>query len=110
MNPASNRAPSIERDLRLLVRPAAAGHRLPPPEAFALSDCPDSATLMEAAAGSRDWGPGRVVSYSRKVFPPLTQLCRDVCHYCTFAHPPRQGERAYLSRDEVVAIARAGAA
>jgi len=65
---------------------------------------------MAAAADLRDAGHGTVVSYSRKVFIPLTQLCRDVCHYCTFAHPPRPGERAYLSRDQVLAIARAGAA
>ncbi|MGI9423247.1 MAG: 5-amino-6-(D-ribitylamino)uracil--L-tyrosine 4-hydroxyphenyl transferase CofH, partial [Hyphomicrobiaceae bacterium] len=49
-------------------------------------------------------------TYSRKVFIPLTKLCRDVCHYCTFAHPPRKGERAYLTPDEVIAIARAGQA
>jgi len=51
-----------------------------------------------------------LVTYSRKVFIPLTKLCRDVCHYCTFAHPPRRGERCYLTLDEVLAIARAGAA
>jgi FO synthase len=50
-----------------------------------------------------------VVTYSPKVFIPLTKLCRDVCHYCTFAHPPRRGERAYMTADEVLAIARAGA-
>jgi FO synthase len=50
------------------------------------------------------------VSYSRKVFIPLTYLCRDVCHYCTFAKRPRAGHPAYLSSDEVLAIARAGAA
>src|SRR5207237_7867766 len=44
-----------------------------------------------------------------KVFIPLTQLCRDVCHYCTFAHPPRRGEAAYLDKEQVLAIARAGA-
>jgi len=55
-------------------------------------------------------GHGRVVSYSRKVFIPLTKLCRDVCHYCTFAERPRKGRRAFLTRDEVLAIARAGAA
>ncbi len=55
-------------------------------------------------------GHGRVLSYSRKVFIPLTKLCRDVCHYCTFAEPPRRGRRAYLSPDEVLEIARAGAA
>ena len=50
------------------------------------------------------------MSYSRKVFIPLTKLCRDVCHYCTFAERPRAGHAAYLSPDEVLAIARAGAA
>src|SRR3569833_399985 len=56
----------------------------------------------------RDDAFGNVVSYSRKVFIPLTKLCRDVCHYCTFAQPPREGEPAFLSLDEVLAIARAG--
>jgi FO synthase len=50
-----------------------------------------------------------LITYSPKVFIPLTKLCRDVCHYCTFAHPPRRGERAYMSGDEVLAVARAGA-
>ena len=50
-----------------------------------------------------------LVTYSPKVFIPLTKLCRDVCHYCTFAHPPRRGERAYMSADEVLGVARAGA-
>jgi len=49
-----------------------------------------------------------LVTYSPKVFVPLTKLCRDVCHYCTFARPPRRGERAYLSTDEVLGVARAG--
>ncbi len=53
---------------------------------------------------------GPLVTYSPKVFIPLTTLCRDVCGYCTFARPPRRGERAYLPVDEVLAIARAGAA
>ena len=52
----------------------------------------------------------RLVTYSPKVFIPLTKLCRDVCHYCTFARPPRRGERAYMSADEVLEVARAGAA
>jgi FO synthase len=51
----------------------------------------------------------RIVTYSPKVFIPLTKLCRDVCHYCTFARPPRKGQRAYMSVDEVLAVARAGA-
>jgi len=62
-----------------------------------------------AAARERRRGDG-LVTYSPKVFVPLTTLCRDVCGYCTFARPPRRGERAYLTEDEVLAIARAGAA
>src|SRR6187402_3515339 len=64
--------------------------------------------LLAAARGRRR-GDG-LVTFSPKVFIPLTTLCRDVCGYCTFARPPRRGERAYLREDEVLAIARAGAA
>jgi FO synthase len=64
----------------------------------------------ELLAEARRLRPERLVTYSPKVFIPLTKLCRDVCHYCTFAHPPRRGERAYMSIDEVLAVARAGAA
>ncbi|MFM9886057.1 MAG: 5-amino-6-(D-ribitylamino)uracil--L-tyrosine 4-hydroxyphenyl transferase CofH [Burkholderiales bacterium] len=64
--------------------------------------------LAGEAARLRDSGHGELVSYSRKVFIPLTHLCRDVCHYCTFAETPRDGKRAYLTPDEVLAIARAG--
>jgi len=66
--------------------------------------------LCDEARALRDEGHGRLVTYSPKVFIPLTKLCRDVCHYCTFAQPPRRGERAFLSVDEVLEIARAGAA
>jgi len=62
-----------------------------------------------AAARARRKGDG-LVTYSPKVFVPLTTLCRDVCGYCTFARPPRRGERAYMSEADVLAIARAGAA
>src|SRR4029434_2929114 len=68
------------------------------------------AELMAEAAASRDSAHGRLISYSRKVFIPLTKLCRDVCHYCTFAQVPRAGKPVYLLPDEVLAIARAGAA
>src|SRR5260370_191753 len=85
------------------------GARLSADDALALAEARDPAALMPAAAALRDRGHGGLVSYSRKVFIPLTQLCRDVCHYCTFAHPPRRGEPAYLDADQVLAIARAGA-
>ena len=64
---------------------------------------------MAAAAGLRDQLFGPRISYSRKVFIPLTKLCRDNCGYCTFAHGPRPGERAYLTPEEVLEVARAGA-
>ncbi len=66
--------------------------------------------LMRDAARLRDGKHGGIVSYSRKVFIPLTRLCRDVCGYCTFAHAPRPGVRGYLTADEVLDIARAGQA
>src|SRR5215470_12578035 len=78
-------------------------------EALALVDC-QLEPLMRAAARRRDAAHGPIISYSRKVFIPLTRLCRDVCHYCTFAHPPRRNQPAYLSLDEVLAIACAGQA
>ena len=69
----------------------------------------DLPALTARASALRDAGFGRAVSYSRKVFIPLTKLCRDVCHYCTFARPPRPGERAYMTLDEVLDVARQGA-
>jgi FO synthase len=68
-----------------------------------------SARLDDLMAEARRLRRAPVVTYSPKVFVPLTTLCRDVCGYCTFARPPRRGERAYLTEDEVLAIARAGA-
>ena len=68
----------------------------------------DQAALLRAAAGVRDLGHGRIVTYSRKVFIPLTHLCRDVCHYCTFARPPRRGEAAFMTPEQVLEIAQAG--
>ena len=71
------------------------GRNLTREEALSLVDCELDA-LLRVAARRRDAAHGSIVSYSRKVFIPLTKLCRDVCHYCTFAHPPRKNERAYL--------------
>lgn len=53
---------------------------------------------------------GPRMTYSRKVFIPLTKLCRDVCHYCTFATTPGRIDKAYLAAEDVLAIARAGVA
>jgi FO synthase len=75
-------------------------------EPRALVDVPTEELCAEARRLRR----GTRVTYSPKVFIPLTKLCRDVCHYCTFAQPPRRGKRAYMSEEEVLAVARAGAA
>ncbi len=100
----------MDNSTRITIEEALAG-RLPSEDAaLALAGETDLAALVDAAATLRDRGHRNVISYSRKVFIPLTQLCRDVCHYCTFAKPPRPGQRAYLSPEEVLEIARAGAA
>lgn len=78
-------------------------------EAFELSRVDDTAALAGLAAELRDQGFANIVTYSRKVFIPLTHLCRDVCHYCTFAQVPRKVQAPYLSIDEVLETARHGA-
>jgi FO synthase len=77
------------------------------PDLLAESATPE---LLAEARRLRDGHHGPRISYSRKVFIPLTRLCRDVCSYCTFARRPRAGTRPYLTPDEVLTIARAGEA
>ena len=64
--------------------------------------------LLETAAAVRDRSKGRFVSYSKKVFIPLTHLCRDYCGYCTFRSDPQAGVPAYMLPEEVLAVAEAG--
>ncbi|HEX5078049.1 MAG TPA: 5-amino-6-(D-ribitylamino)uracil--L-tyrosine 4-hydroxyphenyl transferase CofH, partial [Geminicoccaceae bacterium] len=91
-----------------LIAEAAAGAPLDDAQAHALPHA-ELEALLAAARARRDLAHP-VISYSPKVFIPLTQLCRDVCRYCTFAQAPRQLKAPYLSVGEAVAIARAGAA
>lgn len=86
-------------------------HPSPDPELAVryLSGEIDDAPLFEHATALRDEGRGRIITYSRKVFIPLTTLCNDRCTYCTFAKPPGAGG-VYLEPDEVLGIASAGAA
>jgi FO synthase len=77
-------------------------------EALASARGDDLERLMAVASHLRELGHGTTVTYSRKVFLPLTMLCRDHCHYCTFAKPPAKLDRPYLTPEEVVAIAEAG--
>jgi len=97
-------------DTAALLRTIEAGRRPTAEEARGLAAETDLAPLLHAATRLRDETYPGTISYSRKVFIPLTKLCQDVCHYCTFARPPKRGEHAYLSREEVLEIARAGAA
>jgi FO synthase len=94
---------------RALAR-AEAGKSLSVDEAASLlrSRGEDLGRLMAVAARLRDLGHGRTVTYSRKVFVPLTMLCRDHCHYCTFAKPPARLDAPFLTPEQVVAIAEAG--
>jgi len=96
-------------DIEAIIARAAAGAMLGEAEALALCRHGDLDVLLAAARCRRDLAHGAVVTYSPKVFIPLTMLCRDVCRYCTFARSPRAGEAAYLSVDEAIAIAEAGA-
>lgn len=66
------------------------------------------AELLAAARELRDAGHGRIVTYSPKVFLPVTRLCRDVCTYCTFAKTPGQVSSPYMSVGEVLALVREG--
>jgi FO synthase len=102
--------------IRRAVRRARDGVALDPTEAAVLMAARDERLedLLAAAARVRDAGlaaagrPG-VVTYSRKVFVPLTRLCRDRCHYCTFATTPGRLAAPFLERSEVLDIARRGA-
>ncbi|MGH8598979.1 MAG: 7,8-didemethyl-8-hydroxy-5-deazariboflavin synthase CofG, partial [Gammaproteobacteria bacterium] len=79
-------------------------------DALNLAEFSDLEALTAVAAVLRDQGFGNVVTYSRKVFIPLTHLCRDVCHYCTFAQAPKRVGQPYLSLDEVLEVAHHGRA
>ena len=88
---------------------AASGDRLEEDRALALAGLEDTSALMAAARGLRDRRSGDVVTYSPKIFIPLTELCRDVCRYCTFAKTPGNVRAPFLSVDEAIDIARRGA-
>jgi FO synthase len=95
--------------LRRIIEAAAAGDAPAAAEALQLEHA-QPAQLLAASEQLTLAGHGRIVTYSRKVFIPLTQLCRDVCHYCTFAKAPRALAAPYMSLGEVLGVARAGAA
>ena len=79
-------------------------------QALALASNADTAALMSVASQLRDQQFRNVVTYSRKVFIPLTQLCRDVCHYCTFAQVPKNIESPYMTVEQVLNSVREASA
>src|ERR1041385_4215854 len=81
----------------------AEGHGLSREDALFLLQHADGDALLETAGALRDRVKGRVVSYSKKVFIPLTHLCRDYCGYCTFRSDPVASRAAYMTPDEVLA-------
>jgi FO synthase len=95
---------------RRALKRATDGKSLSLDEATALMEARGDALdeLLALSSSLRDRGHGRTITYSRKVFIPLTMLCRDVCHYCTFAKPPAKLGSPFLTPEEVVAIADAG--
>jgi FO synthase len=79
-------------------------------DVLALADTSNLQSLCGLARDLRDRGHGGTITYSRKVFIPLTRLCRDFCHYCTFATRPKHLTAPYMTADEAVSLARQGQA
>ena len=93
-----------------LLRQVGEGHRVGSEDVAELARQTNLARLIALAGELRDAGHGHLVSYSKKVFLPLTHLCRDVCHYCVFAQPPKAGEAAFMSRARLLEQAQAASA
>ncbi len=103
MPPSEDKWPALKAKL--------AGGDLPDrSEALSLAAVSDTVELTNLAGALRDKGHGNIITYSRKVFIPLTKLCRDVCHYCTFAQTPKKIDQAFMPVEEVLALCREGAA
>jgi 7,8-didemethyl-8-hydroxy-5-deazariboflavin synthase CofG subunit len=98
--------------IRPILERALAGARLSAEDAVALVECPDAqlAEMLGAAAAMRDRGKGRDVSYSRKVFLPVTNLCRDRCTYCTFRKDPGDPGAWTMMPGEIAEWSRRGGA
>src|SRR5208282_3091059 len=102
--------PRARVPIRDILDRALAGARLSDADAIALIECPDSDldAMLSAAAELRDRGKGRDVTYSRKVFLPITNLCRDRCTYCTFRKDPGDPGAWTMMPDEIVEWSRRG--
>lgn len=121
LEPATGSTPAVDRSVDSALERAARGERLSAREAETLLGATGAEfeRLLQIAAEIRDAGAeasGRpfVMTYSRKVFIPLTTLCRDRCHYCVFVDTPAQllklHKPTYMSPEQVLTVARQGAA
>ena len=97
------------RNTQAILDRALSGQSPSVAEALNLASSVDTDALLPVATTLRDSGFGNVITYSKKVFIPLTHLCRDVCHYCTFAQAPKKVVAPYLQIDEVLETCRAAA-
>jgi FO synthase len=79
-------------------------------QALSLADVDNTAALADIACKMRDYSHRNIITFSKKVFVPLTHLCRDVCHYCTFAKTPRRIASPYLAAEDVLRLCHEGAA
>jgi len=108
----TRRAPAgLRPPIRRALERATGGERLTDAECLVLADArgAEVPTLWATAQAVRDRGRPAVTTYSRKVFIPLTNLCRDVCSYCTFARSEDDPRAHTMSPDEVLQVAEAGA-
>ncbi|MCY4128041.1 MAG: 5-amino-6-(D-ribitylamino)uracil--L-tyrosine 4-hydroxyphenyl transferase CofH [Gammaproteobacteria bacterium] len=104
MTTASQAAP-----VDTILQRALNGERPSETDALALANFEETDALADIASQLRDQGFLNLVTYSKKVFIPLTHLCRDVCHYCTFAQTPSKLDNPYMDLDAVLEVAQRGA-
>ena len=102
ISPASRPSPSFDR--------LAGSVELSDEDALSLAKLDDGALddMCAVAAELRDQGRGKIITFSPKVFIPLTRLCRDFCGYCTFRQSPEEADDLFLTTDAVLGVARAG--
>ena len=96
------------KKIDVILEKIGSGGYLESSQAVTLADYDDLDRLMATATILRDSHFGDKVTYSKKIFIPLTNLCRDVCHYCTFAKAPKKVEKPYMSFEEIVSLAHQG--
>ena len=109
-SPSTIESPATARGIAGVLRRARQGETLSEDDGAAFTGADSSVCREMCAAASeiRDLGKGRVVSFSPKVFIPLTRLCRDFCGYCTFRQDPESASSLYMTPEEVLAVVTAG--